>query len=168
MATCNGQWVALLAWGAAALKCGPRDAWIGWTPALKFRRLHLIANHVRFLILPDGDSPNLASQILARNLQRLSADWEHYYGHPILLVETFVDATRLRGTCYRPAGWQVLGTTRGFGKHDPGYVAHGQPKRVLVCPLGPQAREGLTAAFLPPADFTRKEILPRLDLNCLP
>ena len=52
VATCAEQWVALLGWGAAALKCGPRDAWIGWTPALKFRRLHLIANNLRFLILP--------------------------------------------------------------------------------------------------------------------
>jgi hypothetical protein len=54
VATCNEQWVALLAWAAAALKCGPRDAWTGWTPALKFRRLHLIANNVRLLMLPDA------------------------------------------------------------------------------------------------------------------
>jgi hypothetical protein len=52
VASWGETWVALLGWGAAALKCGPRDAWIGWTPALKFRRLHLIANNVRFLILP--------------------------------------------------------------------------------------------------------------------
>jgi hypothetical protein len=132
VATCEEQWVALLGWGAAALKCAPRDAWIGWTPWLKFRRLHLIANHVRFLILPDWHRPNLASRVLALNLQRLSPDWERYYGHPILLTETFVDAARFRGTCYLAAGWQVLGTTRGFGKHGPGYVAHGQPKLVFV------------------------------------
>jgi hypothetical protein len=168
VATCDEQWVALLAWAAAALKCGVRDAWIGWTPALKFRRLHLVANNVRFLILPHASRPNLASQVLAHNLERLSADWERYYGHPLLLVETFVDAARFRGTCYRAAGWQVLGVTRGFGKHGPGYVAHGHPKLLLVHPLGPQTRQSLTAPFCPVADFIRKETFPMIDLNRLP
>lgn len=168
VATAEERWVALLAWAAAALKCGARDVWIGWTPALQFRRLHLIANNVRFLILPEGHHPNLASQVLALNLRRLSADWERYYGHPILLVETFVDAARFRGTCYRAAGWQVLGTTRGFGKHGPGYVTHGQPKRVFVRPLDPHARQRLTAAFLPPSNFLRKEKLVMIDVNRLP
>jgi hypothetical protein len=168
VATCQEQWVALLGWGAAALPCGPRDAWIGWTPALQFRRLHLIAKNVRFLILPEWHRPNLASQILARNLQRLSADWERYYGHPLLLVATFVDPARFRGTCYRAAGWQVLGATRGFGKHGSGYVAQGRPKFVLVRPLCRQARQSLTAAFLPPGDFRAKETAPMLDVNRLP
>ena len=168
VATRGEQWVALLAWAAAALKCGVRDGWIGWTPAVKFRRLHLVANNVRFLILPAGHRSNLASQVLARNLQRLSADWERYYGHPILLVETFVDAARFRGTCYGAAGWQGLGVTRGFGKHGPGYVAHGRPKLVWVRPLRPRARESLTAAFSPAAHFTRKETFPMLDVNRLP
>ena len=168
VATCEEQWVALLGWGAAALKCGARDAWIGWTPALKFHRLHLIANNARFLILPEWHRPNLASRVLALNLQRLSQDWERYYGHPILLVETFVDAARFRGTCYLAAGWQMVGATRGFAKRGPGYVAHGQPKRVLVRPLHPQARQSLTAAFLPPSHFLRKETLPMIDVNRLP
>ncbi len=168
VATVEDHWVALLAWGSAALKCGPRDAWIGWTPWLKFRRLHLIANNVRFLVLPQWHRPNLASQILARNLQRLSEDWERYYGHPILLVETFVDAARFRGTCYRAAGWQVLGRTRGFGKQGRGYVAHGQPKLVFVRPLQRQAPQSLTAPFLPPFHCSRKENLFMLDINRLP
>jgi hypothetical protein len=168
VATCAGQWVALLGWGAAALKCGSRDAWIGWTPALKFRRLHLIVNNLRFLILPDWHLPNLASHVLALNLQRLSEDWERYYGHPLLLAETFVDASRFRGTCYLAAGWQRLGATRGFAKHGRGYVAHGRPKQVWVHPLRPHARESLTAAFLPPCHFPGKENLPMLDVNRLP
>lgn len=168
VATVEERWVALLAWAAAALKCGARDAWIGWTPAMKFRRLHLIANNVRFLILPEGHHPNFASRILALNLQRLSADWERYYGHPILLVETFVDGARFRGTCYRAAGWQVLGETRGFAKRGRGYVAHGQPKLVLVRALVPQARQRLTADFLPLFHPSRKENRLMLDVNRLP
>jgi hypothetical protein len=168
VATWAQQWVALLGWGAAALKCGPRDAWIGWTPALKFRRLHLLANNVRFLILPEWHLPNLASHVLALNLQRLSEDWERYYGHPILLVETFVDPSHFRGTCYRAAGWQSLGATRGFAKHGLGYVVHGQPKQVWVRPLRPRACQSLTAAFLPPSHFLPKETSPMIDLNRLP
>ena len=168
VATAKERWVALLAWAVAALKCAVRDAWIGWAPALKFRRLHLVANNVRFLILPEWHYPNLASRILALNLQRLSADWELFYGHPLLLVETFVDAARFHGTCYRAAGWQVLGMTRGFAKHGRGYVAHGQPKRVLVRGLVPQPRERLTAAFPPSWPSARKENRFMLDVNRLP
>ena len=90
VATKATQWVALLGWGSAALKCAARDQWIGWEPALQFKRLHLIANNVRFLILPDWHIPNLASHLLALNLKRLSQDWQLYHGHPILLAETFV------------------------------------------------------------------------------
>ncbi|MGH9448306.1 MAG: Druantia anti-phage system protein DruA, partial [Terriglobia bacterium] len=168
VATFEERWVALLGWGAAALKCGPRDAWIGWPPFLQWRRLHLIANNARFLILPEWHRLNLASRILALNLKRLSPDWERYYEHPIWLAETFVDAARFRGTCYRAAGWQVLGTTRGFAKRGTGYVSHGQPKLVLVRSLHPRARCSLRAPFLPPFHSPRKENLFMIDVNRLP
>jgi hypothetical protein len=57
VATLQEHWVALLGWGAAALKCSARDKWIGWPPSLRLRRLHLIANNVRFLILPAALGP---------------------------------------------------------------------------------------------------------------
>lgn len=168
VALCQEQWVALLGWGAAALKCAPRDAWIGWSPTLRGRRLHLIANNVRFLVLPEGRRPNVASRVLALSCKRLSQDWERYYGHPILLGETFVDAARFRGTCYLAAGWLPLGQTLGFAKRGRGYVAHGRPKLVLVRPLCPEARQRLLASFLPPSHFSRKENLFMLDVNRLP
>jgi hypothetical protein len=168
VATLEDQWVALLGWGAAALKCAPRDAWIGWTPALKFHRLHLIANNVRFLILPEWHRRNFASHILALNLRRLSADWESYYGHPLLLAETFVDGARFRGTCYRAAGWQPLGLTQGFAKRNRGYASHGHPKQVWVRSLHPQARYLLQAPLLPPLPSCRKENPLMIDVNRLP
>lgn len=161
-------WVALLGWGSAALKCGPRDRWIGWDRALQWRRLHLIANNVRFLILPGWHEPNLASRLLALNLKRLSRDWELYYGHPLLLAETFVDPVRFRGTCYRAAGWQVLGQTRGFAKRNRRYWQHGQPKLVLVRPLVPDAVSRLVAPFLAPLTSQRKETSWMIDVNRLP
>ena len=166
VATAGEEWLALLAWAAAALKCRPRDAWIGWRPPLQWRRLPYVVNNVRFCCLPPA-RPNLASQVLARNLRRLSADWERAYGHPVLLAETFVDPTRFRGTCARAAGWQCLGTTRGFAKQNTRYVAHGAPKTVWVRPLRPGAVAALTAPFPPPCAIPREDGL-MLDPNRLP
>ena len=87
-----GRAVGLLGWAAAALKCGVRDRYIGWDEATKAVKLGLVVNNVRFLVLPHASQKNLASQILAANLRRLSADWERKYGHRVHLAETFVDA----------------------------------------------------------------------------
>ena len=149
VATLNRQWVALLAWAAPAFKSRHREAWVGWDPSLKTRRLHLVANNVRFLILPTIRIKNLASKLLALNLRRLSTDWQNRYGHPILLAETFVDLTRFEGTCYRAAGWIALGKTRGFQRLHNGYRAHGQPKMIFVRPLHPDAARMLRAPFSP-------------------
>ena len=88
----NGEWIGLLGWSSAAFHLRPRDAWIGWTDAQRQAGRHLVACNARFALLkPKGQSPNLASQSLSLNLQRLSADWLERYGHPIALVETYVD-----------------------------------------------------------------------------
>ena len=166
LATLHDQWVALLVWAAAALKSRHREAWIGWDPACKTRRLHLIANNVRFLILPEG-IPNLASKVLSLNLKQLSQDWQERYGHPILVAETFVDLARFSGTCYRAQGWIPLGQTRGFQKLHHGYLAHGQPKMIFVKPLHPHATTILKAPFLPPFQ-NPKEKSPMIDVNRLP
>jgi len=142
------HWLALIGWSAAALKCKVRDQWIGWPPLLQWRRLALVANNTRFLILPHICIPNLASRILALNLKRLSRDWEEIYGHPIWLVETFVDPRYFQGTCYKAAGWTFLGHTRGFAKCSLQYTQHDIPKMVFVRPLHPQAREKLSAPYL--------------------
>ena len=166
IASLGGNWVALLGWGSAALKCGVRDRWIGWERSLQGRRLPLLANNVRFLMLPGGGEKKLASRILALNLRRLSRDWEFYHGHPILLAETFVDGARFRGTCYRAAGWQLLGQTRGFAKRNRHYWHHGQPKLVFVHPLGRGAVARLVAPF-PPSNTSTQESL-MIDVNALP
>ena len=144
VAEIQSQWVALLGWSAAALQCHPRDTWIGWPSILRWQRLSLIVNNARFLILPEIHIPNLASKILSLNLKRLSKDWEHIYGHPVVLAETFVDSQRFRGTCYQAANWIYLGQTQGFGKSAQGYFYHGQSKAVFVRPLNQRARRWLT------------------------
>lgn len=165
VAIMDGRWVALLGWGAAALACGPRDEWIGWSPELRWRRLRFLTNNQRFLILPGVRVKNLASRALALNLRRLSRDWQAVFDHPILLAETFVDHTRFAGTSYRAAGWLELGETRGYGRSSAQhYFFHGQPKTVWVRPLHPAARRILSVAFDAPILGGREAIV---DLNAV-
>lgn len=156
VAECGDEWLALIGWAAAALKCAPRDTWIGWSKALQWQRVHFIANNSRFLILPGVQVPNLASRVLSVNLARLSADWQTIHGYPLLLAETFIDPARFAGTCYRAANWIDLGETRGFAKSNTTYVAHGQAKRILVYPLSRKARAMLTAPLSDPPLPTSK------------
>ena len=168
----EGRWLALLAWGAAALKSRHREAWIGWDEATKYRRLHLVTNNVRFLVLPTARLPHLASAVLARSVRRLSRDFEARYGHPVLVAETFVDVARFRGTCYVAANWVRLGETRGMARKGRGYEAHGQKKALFVLPLEPRAREILAAPLLSPAILRRSKMatMPAVvvDVNKLP
>ena len=150
VAILNGQWVALIGWGSAALKCSHRDRWIGWSIERKYERLKYVTNNQRFLILPGVSIKNLASKTLALNIKRLSADWEDVYGHQILIVETFVDHSRFKGTCYLAAGWMPIGKTSGYGRMSGSYYYHGQTKTVLVKSLLKKAPAILSAPFLPP------------------
>jgi Domain of unknown function (DUF4338)/DDE_Tnp_1-associated len=157
-------WVALLSFSAASLKCGPRDRWIGWDARLQYGRLKLIANNSRFLILPESHQPNLGSKVLALCQRRLPGDWQQHFGHPLLLLETFVDPTRFHGTVYRAANWTCLGLTRGFRRISGGYSDAAQtPKQVFVRCLHRQARQRLAQLILDPRDHT--EVCPKMTLN---
>lgn len=149
----RGEWLALAGFTAAALKCAARDRWIGWDFRVQHDRQHLLANNSRFLVLPGPRTPNLASRVLALCARRAAADWPARFGHPLLLLETFVDPARFRGTAYRAANWTCVGRTRGFRRVRGGYgPAHGAPKLVFVRPLVADARARLTRPALLPAD----------------
>lgn len=135
VALLNGQWVALLGWGAAALKNGPREKWLGWSSEQKTQRLNYVVNNQHFLILPGVQMKNLASKVLALNTKRICADWQAAFSYPVLLAETFVDHSRFNGTCYRAAGWLPLGKTSGYGRQGRIYYYHGETKTVFVKPL---------------------------------
>jgi len=148
----DGDWVALLGWASAAWHLREREAWLGWSLEQRRRRLRLVAQNARFLILPGEACPNLASRVLGLCCQRLSEDWQLVHGHGVLLAESFVDPARFLGTCYRAAGWQALGRTKGFARAGREYyVAHHQPKELWVRPLAPAAATLLRAPALPPA-----------------
>ncbi len=162
VAILDGQWVALVGFGAAALKSRHRDGFIGWKPAIQWQRLKLVANNVRFLILPDVRIKNLASKVLSLTTKRLSADWQALYGHPILMVETFVDDSRFLGTCYKAAGWLPLGKTRGFNRNGRKYYQHGNLKTIFVRPLSHNALR-LLADPLPHPELLPAEVAMNLD-----
>lgn len=157
----KGEWIALLGWSSAAFHLRARDAWIGWTDLLRKSRRPLVACNARFVLLrPKSASRNLASQILGRNVRRLSQDWHQRYGHPIALVETFVDPERFEGTCYRAANWIEIGVTKGFGRSRIDfYQLHDKPKSIFLYPLVSKARQILSAPVMPPA-WARYERFP--------
>jgi hypothetical protein len=141
LATWREQWLALLVVSAAAWKCAARDRWIGCDWRHQYDRLHLIANHARFLILPEAHHPNLASRVLALCERRVSAVWQARLGHPLWLLETFVDPRFFRGTSYRAANWLQVGESRGFRRTRAGYSNRIEaPKLVFARPLLSDAR----------------------------
>jgi hypothetical protein len=149
VAAWRDQWVALLSFSASALKCAARDRWIGWNLRHQYDRLKLIVNNSRFLILPDWHLPNLGSRILSLCQKRLDTDWQKAFGHPLVLIETFVDPQRFQGTVYRAANWLYLGNTKGFRRTRHGYTATAQsPKMVFIKPLRADAQALLCQAIL--------------------
>ncbi len=154
---CVGENVKYLAWdranrpmacllfGAAAWKVHARDAWIGWEPVVRERSLFLLANQARFLILPWVRVPHLSSHLLNRSAARLSADWRNKYGHPIWLVETFVERDRFEGTCYRAAGWLPAGPTTGRTRNNKGAGPVAPVKEVYLKPLRPDWKRRLAS-----------------------
>lgn len=145
------QWVAVLVFSAAAKHLKHRDEWIGWTNEQRRRRLSLVTNNSRFLLLPDFSVPNLGSRILRLNLDRLSGDWQSRYGHPVEVVETFVDPEQFCGTVYTASGWTELGQTDGWGRCQRDYyVKHDKPKRLFVRPLRRNSCRSLQAEHLKP------------------
>ncbi len=148
----QGRWLALLLFSAAAKHLKHRDQWIGWTRAQRDRRLSLVVNNSRFLILPCAHTPNLGSRVLRLALERLSRDWQERYGHPVLVVETFVNPDQFDGTVYRAQGWVEVGLTDGWGRcRRDYYVQHDQPKRLFVREVVKNGRRSLQAEHLKPA-----------------
>jgi len=102
----SDRWMGILVFSAAAKHLKHRDKWIGWSEEQRRRRLSLITNNSRFLLLPATPVPNLGSRTLRLALHRLSQDWQTHCGHPILAVETFVDPEQFSGAVYR-ANWSA-------------------------------------------------------------
>lgn len=137
--------LAALGFGAAAWKVAPRDKFIGWTAGQRERNLHLVVNNARFLILPWITVRNLASRLLAVVAKQLPEDWHARYGFRPVLLETFVERERFRGTCYRAANWIHVGETQGRGKLDRKKLRLLPVKDVYLYPLHRHFRNNLVS-----------------------
>ncbi len=134
VAEVDGQWVALLTFSASSTHLKARERWVGWTPRQRARRLAMVVNNSRLLVLPDRQRlPNLASRVLALCLRDLSQDWQQRWKHPVLVVESFVEESQYRGTCYRACGFEAIGLTQGSARSSGDfYLPHGKPVQLYV------------------------------------
>lgn len=147
----EGEPVALLVWGPACYALKDRDLWIGWSATQRVERLKLIVQNRRFLLLrAKGQSPNLASQVLAAALRSLPAQWQECFGYRPLLAESFTDPEAYEGTCYKASNWEPVGWSAGYSRHRADfYVANERPKKLWLRPLADQGRQQLRAVELP-------------------
>jgi len=143
-------WVGGLSFSAAAWSVKARDQWIGWSREAREQNLHQVVNNSRFLILPQVRVAHLASHVLGQAVIQLAEDWRHRYGYEPLLLETFVDRQRFKGTSYRAANWMELGETQGRGRQDRQHRQASSIKRIFVYALGSQARQRLCEAEFKP------------------
>jgi Druantia protein DruA len=141
----QGAPLACLLFGSAAWKLAARDRWIGWEAQQRQRHLFPLANNTRLLLLPWIRTAQLASHLLAQVSQRLSADWQEKYGHPIYLLETFVESERFAAHCYRAAGWVQVGLTTGRSRRDDGLKPRVPIKAVYLKALQADALRRLAA-----------------------
>lgn len=120
----------LLSGAAKALKA--RDRWIGWNERQRLANLPWVVNNSRYLIFPWVKVANLASHVLGQLARQVGSDWEARWGYRPLLLETFVDPARFRGSCYRAAGWTLLGRTSGRGLLRPPQQYRTSPKLIFA------------------------------------
>jgi hypothetical protein len=147
----DGKAVVLLVWGPACYALKDRDHWISWSTVQRLERLKLIVQNRRFLVLSDkGQSPNLASQAMGAALRSLPSQWVERFGYRPLLAESFTDPEAYAGTCYKASNWEAVGQSAGHSRHRADfYVPNDRPKKLWLRPLGPQAREHLSAQQVP-------------------
>jgi len=146
----TSQLLACLQWSSPAWTMAARDQWIGWNAQQRAQNLQYIVNNSRFLILPWVRVRGLASSILARAANQIVQDWPQHYGYKPLLLETLVDGTRFRGTCYRAANWICVGETSGRGRMDRYHRTGIVKKTIFLFPLCRNFQHALCTSDPPP------------------
>ncbi len=131
----QGRDLACLVFGSAAWKTADRDHFIGWNTKQREINLHLLTNNARFFILPWVRIPHLGSHILGLITRRIKKDWINRYGHPVHLLETFVETPHFKGTCYKAANWRKVGKTKGRSRQDRKHNLSVPIKAIWLYPL---------------------------------
>ena len=142
--SCPQGILGVLAFSAAARRLRARDQWIGWSEAVRRENLHLVVNNSRFLIRPGVEVRHLASRVLAQAARRLPSEWQQRYGYAPVLLESFVEKSRYRGTSYRASNWTELAIpSAGRGRQDRQHRSDKTAKRIFVYALRRDARARL-------------------------
>ena len=144
----NNRKLGCLSFSFASRILPDRDQWIGWDVKARKKRLNLVLNNNRYLIFPWVNVKNLASKALAMACQQLAGDWQAAHGYQPVLLETFVDTSQFKGTCYRAANWIKVGETKGSNVDQ-----HGNKKtikEIYLFPLSGQCQQVLTHGDSPP------------------
>lgn len=142
---CHNRELAFMTWSSAAWQTAPRDHWVGWDKETREKRLHLVVNNSRFLILPWVRCKNLASHILGKITRMMPVDWENIYGYRPVLAETFVDSTLYSGHCYLASNWLKLGQTTGRTKWNKTVKAVANKKDIWVYQLAKKSQSLLAS-----------------------
>lgn len=148
----HGNLVAVLVWCAAAWHLQGRDQTVGWDPVTRSKRLKLVVQLRRFLVLEATRRPNLASQCLGAGLRELVGQWQRQHGYRPLLAESFSDPESHAGTVYKATNWVQAGLTKGYSQdHTHYYIPNDRPKKLWLKELAPDAYALMCARDLPPA-----------------
>jgi hypothetical protein len=131
----GGLRLGCLMFGPSAWALAERDRWIGWTRQDRAQRLNWVVANTRFILFPWVHVKYLASTALSLAAKRIRQDWQDRYGYAPVLLETFVEAARYRGTCYQAANWIRLGVTTGRGRMDRHTQYLSTPRVIYVYPL---------------------------------
>jgi len=146
--TANDEILACALFAGAAKSITARDKWIGWSSNQRLRNLPWVINNTRFLIMPWVKVPCLASHILGKINRQISDDWYKRWGYRPLLMETFVDPDKYRGTCYKASNWHSIGRTTGRGLARKGKAYTTSPKLIFARPLIKGFRKQLCREYL--------------------
>ena len=142
--------VALLCFSGCAYHLADRDRHIGWSVEQAMQRRHFVVQNSRFLIFSEKKRKNLASRALSVCTRRIQSDWSRLFGYRPLMLESFVDPVHFRGTCYKAAGWEQVGSTRGFRRDGREfYSKDSHPKQIWMKSLDVKAREWLRSDDMP-------------------
>ncbi len=133
--------IGAIGWNSGSLKLESRDYFIGWSSEQRRRYLAHVLDNDRFLLLDWVKVKNLASYVLARSIRKVKEDWKSRYGVRPYLLESFIDPQFFSGSCYRAAGWQYVGHTKGYEKIHGGYRYHGRVKEVYLYVVEPEFRK---------------------------
>lgn len=134
-------WLGGFSFSAAAWSGAARDQWIGWDKYGRQKNLEKVICNSRFLILPHIRIKHLASHVLSLCVKRLASDWTERYGYEPVLLETYVERDRFKGTSYRAANWTYVGMTHGRSRQDRNHEREVPVKDIYLLELRPDARK---------------------------